>query len=85
MNHLITEEEFDTHDCNTPQGQACQVCAEQFNQIANGVKLVYKESTKTKEEIKHDIFINLIIALRRSSDPVQLEALKQISEQIKEL
>lgn len=43
------------HDCDTPQGDGCQVCVDRFNQIANGVQVEYKESTKSKEEILADI------------------------------
>lgn len=43
------------HDCGTPQGDGCSVCCDQFNEIMNGPKVVYKESTKTKEEIIKDI------------------------------
>jgi len=47
--------QIEDHDCGTPQGDGCQVCADQFNQIMNGPKVVYKESDKTKEEILQDI------------------------------
>lgn len=43
------------HDCGTPQGDGCSVCCDQFNEIMNGPKVVYKESTKSRDEIINNV------------------------------
>ena len=53
------------HDCGTPQGDGCSVCCDQFNEIMNGPKVVYKESDKSTSDIKKQLRIlsvNLIDA-----------------------
>lgn len=60
------------HDCSTPQGDGCTVCADQFNEIMNGPKVVYKESDKTKDQIKLDIST---LALQMADEPVRYQRL----------
>lgn len=61
-----------SHDCGTPQGDGCQVCADQFNQIMNGPKVVYKESSSTTDQIKLDIST---LALKMADEEVRYSRL----------
>lgn len=60
------------HDCGTPQGDGCSVCADQFNQIMNGPKVVYKESSSTTDQIKLDIST---LALKMADEEVRYSRL----------
>ncbi len=73
------------HDCGTPQGDGCSVCCDQFNEIMNGPKVVYKESDKSTSDIKKQLRILSVKLIDADEKLQRLVIAKVMLELIDEL
>lgn len=79
------ENQIQDHDCGTPQGDGCSVCCDQFNEIMNGPKVVYKESDKSTSDIKKQLRILSVKLIDADEKLQRLVIAKVMLELIDEL
>ena len=73
------------HDCGTHQRDGCSVCCDQFNEIMNGPKVVYKESDKSTSDIKKQLRILSVKLIDADEKLQRLVIAKVMLELIDEL